>query len=135
MYAVILAGGGGTRLWPLSDPQHPKPFLPLFPDGSLLQKTVRRLTEGDELGLTVDDLTVVTDRRYEGLVREQLPDVAVLSEPVGRNTAPAIALAVLAIERDPDEVMVILPADHLVGDERLFRAVLADARDELAEGG
>ncbi|MEP7360292.1 MAG: sugar phosphate nucleotidyltransferase [Chloroflexota bacterium] len=137
MYAVILAGGGGTRLWPLSDPTHPKPFLPLFDAGSLLQKTVRRLTEGTAgtaLGLTQTDLTVVTDQRYEGLIHEQVPGVAVLSEPIGRNTAAAIALAALAVERDADEVMVVLPADHLVVLEDVFRGVLADAADELARG-
>jgi mannose-1-phosphate guanylyltransferase/mannose-6-phosphate isomerase len=134
MYAVILAGGGGTRLWPLSDPSHPKPFLPLFDDGSLLQKTVHRLTAGAELTLSPADLTVVTDQRYDDLVRSQLPAVAVLSEPVGRNTAAAIAYAVLAVERDPDEVMVVLPADHLVQEEAVFRGVLADAERELARG-
>jgi mannose-1-phosphate guanylyltransferase len=134
MYAVILAGGGGTRLWPLSDPQHPKPFLPLFPDGSLLGKTVHRLSAGAELGLAESDLTVVTDQRYEALVRDQAPGVAVLSEPVGRNTAAAIAYAALAIERDPDETMVVLPADHLVRREDLFRGVLAAAEVELSRG-
>ena len=138
MYAVILAGGGGTRLWPLSDPQHPKPFLPLFPErrhSSLLQKTVDRLTAGAELGLADADLTVVTDQRYEGLVRNQVPDgVRVLSEPVGRNTAAAIAYAVFAVERDPDETMVVLPADHLVQREDAFRDVLAAAEVELARG-
>ena len=138
MYAVILAGGGGTRLWPLSDPQHPKPFLPLFPDrrhSSLLQKTVHRLTAGAELGLAESDLTVVTDQRYEALVREQVPGgVSVLSEPVGRNTAAAIAFAALAVERDPDEVMVVLPADQLVRREGVFRGLLAAAEIELARG-
>ena len=138
MYAVILAGGGGTRLWPLSDPQHPKPFLPLFPErrrSSLLQKTVHRLTAGAELELAETDLTVVTDQRYHALVREQVPDgVAVLLEPVGRNTAAGIAYAALAIERDPDEVMVVLPADHLVRREGVFRGVLAAAEAELACG-
>src|SRR5687768_10748239 len=132
MYAVILAGGGGTRLWPLSDPRHPKPFLPLFPDGSLLQRTVARLMNGSELRLGLDDIHVVTDRRYEALVREQT-DVGVLSEPIGRNTAAAIALAVVSLERDPDEIMVVLPADHLVADEAGFREVLATAAD-LAAG-
>jgi mannose-1-phosphate guanylyltransferase len=132
MYAVILAGGGGTRLWPLSDPRHPKPFLPLFADGSLLAKTIHRLTGGPELSLATDAITVVTDQRYEGLVRDAT-DVAVLSEPVGRNTAAAIALAALAIERDQDDVMVVLPADHLVADETGFRSVLAHAAD-LAQG-
>lgn len=132
MYALILAGGGGTRLWPLSDPRHPKPFLPLFADGSLLQRTVGRLIGGSELGLTLDDIHVVTDRRYAALVSEQT-DVGVLSEPVGRNTAAAIALAVVSLERDPDEIMVVLPADHLVEDEPGFREVLARAAD-LAGG-
>lgn len=137
MYAVILAGGGGTRLWPLSDPQHPKPFLPLFPErrhSSLLQKTVDRLTAGAELGLGESDLTVVTDQRYQDFVRDQAPGVTVLSEPVGRNTAAAIAYAALAVDRDPDETMVVLPADHLVRREDLFRGVLADADRELAHG-
>jgi mannose-1-phosphate guanylyltransferase len=133
LYAVILAGGGGTRLWPLSDPERPKPFLPLLPDGSLLQRTVKRITEGHELGLDSGDLTIVTDARYEALVRSQV-DVAVLSEPFGRNTAAAIALAVLAIDRPDDDVMVILPADHLIAREDVFRGVLAAARDELAQG-
>jgi mannose-1-phosphate guanylyltransferase len=128
MYAVILAGGGGTRLWPLSDPRHPKPFLPLFADGSLLQRTVGRLIGGPELGLGLDDIHVVTDRRYETLVRDQT-DVGVLSEPVGRNTAAAIALAVVSLERDPDEIMVVLPADHLVANEAGFRDVLVRAAD------
>jgi len=134
MYAVILAGGGGTRLWPLSDPRHPKPFLPLFPDGaSLLQRTVARLMSGDELALTLDDIHVVTDRRYGSLVSDQT-DVGVIAEPLGRNTAAAIALAATSIERDPDEVMVVLPADHLVRRDEVFRAVLADAERELAGG-
>lgn len=132
MYAVILAGGGGTRLWPLSDPRHPKPFLPLFDDGSLLQKTIHRLTAGPELGLSLDDIHVVTDERYAALVSDQT-DVGVISEPVGRNTAAAIALAVTSLERDPDEVMVVLPADHLVTDEAGFRAVLS-AGSALAAG-
>src|SRR5688572_26427792 len=134
MYAVILAGGGGTRLWPLSDPRHPKPFLPLFPDGaSLLQRTVTRLTLGDELALTLDDIHVVTDKRYASLVSDQT-DVGVIAEPVGRNTAAAIALAATSLERDPHEVMVVLPADHLVQRDDVFRAVLADAQRELARG-
>ncbi|HUP83198.1 MAG TPA: sugar phosphate nucleotidyltransferase [Candidatus Limnocylindria bacterium] len=126
MYAVILAGGGGTRLWPLSDPRHPKPFLPLFDDGSLLQKTIHRLTGGAELALTLDDIHVVTDQRYAALVSDQT-DVGVIAEPVGRNTAAAIALAATSLERDPEEVMVVLPADHLVVDEDAFRGVLAAA--------
>ena len=127
MYAVILAGGGGTRLHPLSRPERPKPFLPLLDDHSLLQRTVERVA-----GLT-DDVTVVTDRRYERLVREQVPTAAVLVEPLGRNTAAAIALAALLIDRHEDEVMLVLPADQTVEEGEVFRDVLRQAED-LATG-
>jgi len=131
MYVVIMAGGGGTRLWPLSRPDRPKPFLPLLEDCSLLQRTVRRLR--DDLGA---DVTVVTDRRYERLVREQLPDAGILVEPAGRNTAAAIALATVAIDRPQDEVMIVLPADHAVDPQRegMFHDVLATAASRLATG-
>ncbi len=130
MYAVIMAGGGGTRLHPLSQPECPKPFLPLTGDGSLLQATFARLE-----GVT-DDITVVTDRRYERLVRSQLPGVAILSEPLGRNTAAAIALAALAIDRLDEEVMLVLPADQTVANDRVgtFREVLRSAGAHLATG-
>lgn len=137
MYAVILAGGGGTRLWPLSRPETPKPFLPLLGDESLLQLTVDRLVDRPaELPLTPADVTVVTDRRYAGLVRDQLKGVHVLAEPAGRNTAAAVALATLAIERDPDDVMIVLPADQVIAPDRAgaFRSVLRDAARELATG-
>lgn len=130
MYAVIMAGGGGTRLHPLSRPERPKPFLPLVDGESLLQATAARLS-----GVT-DDITIVTDGRYERLVREQLPNAAVLLEPMGRNTAAAIALATLAIERVDDAVMLVLPADAWIepADVDLFRDVLRDAELELAGG-
>lgn len=130
MYAVIMAGGGGTRLHPLSRPERPKPFLPLLGDESLLQATERRLR-----GLT-DDVTVITDRRYERIVRDQVPDAAVLLEPMGRNTAAAIALATVAIERPEDDVMLVLPADSHIdpGLEGVFQDVLRVAAEELATG-
>ena len=127
MYAVILAGGGGTRLWPLSRPDRPKPFLRLVGDRSLLRATFDRvlpLLDGP------DDATVVVDRRHVELVRAELPEVParnVLAEPMGRNTAAAVALAAVALERAAGEVMVVLPADHLVVDEDGFRALLARA--------
>ena len=130
MYAVIMAGGGGTRLHPLSRPERPKPFLPLVGEGTLLQATAARLD-----GVT-EDVTVVTDRRYERLVRSQLPGVAVLTEPLGRNTAAAIALAALAIDRPEDEVMLVLPADQTVEPDKapVFRDVLRRAGEGLATG-
>lgn len=136
MYAVILAGGGGTRLWPLSRPETPKPFLPLLGERSLLQLTVDRIVGHPELPLAAEDVTVVTDRRYAGLVRDQVAGVRILGEPVGRNTAAAIALATLAIDRDPAEVMVVLPADHVIAKDREadFRGILAAAETQLARG-
>lgn len=134
MYAVIMAGGGGTRLWPLSLPERPKPFLPLLGDESLLQRTAARLLDGPELGLTAADVTVVTERRYVAIAGRQLPAVNVLGEPRGRNTAAAIALATLAIERDDDDVMLVLPADQAVADEPAFRVILRAAHDQLARG-
>ena len=133
MYAVILAGGGGTRLWPLSRPERPKPFLPLLDSSTLLQRTVARLPPLIEPA----DVYVVTDRRYLGLAREQLPDVPernLIGEPEGRNTAAAAALAAVAVERPADEVMAVLPADHQVHDEVGFRDALATA-ERLAAGG
>jgi mannose-1-phosphate guanylyltransferase len=128
MYAVIMAGGGGTRLHPLSRPERPKPFLPLVDGGgSLLQATVARLD-----GVT-EDVPVVTDRRYERIVKAQLPGVAVLTEPLGRNTAAAIALAALAIDRPDDEVMLVLPADQTVERTAVFADVLRGA-EQLAHG-
>jgi mannose-1-phosphate guanylyltransferase len=124
VYAVILAGGGGTRLWPLSTPEKPKPFLPLLGDRSLLQATVDRLAGHRELPIELVDVTVVTDRRYATLVADQLPGVSVIAEPSGRNTAAAVALATIAIDRDPDEVMLVLPADQRIVDGAAERRVL-----------
>ncbi|MEZ0239517.1 MAG: sugar phosphate nucleotidyltransferase [Chloroflexota bacterium] len=135
MYAVILAGGGGTRLWPLSTPEKPKPFLPLLGERSLLQATVDRVAGHRELPIQLRDVTVVTDHRYATLVAEQLPGISVVVEPAGRNTAAAVALAAITIDRDPDEVMLVLPADQRIEPTRegVFRGVL-DGAAHLAEG-
>jgi len=130
MYVVILAGGGGTRLWPVSRPDCPKPFLPLLGDESLLQRTVARVMPLVAEG----DVFCVTDRRYGQLVRDQVPDVRLIVEPSARNTAAAIALATAVIDRPDDEVMVVLPADHWIVDEETFRKVLSIASDRMAWG-
>lgn len=137
MYAVIMAGGGGTRLWPLSRPETPKPFLPLLDDRSLLQRTFDRIVGHPELPLRPADVAVVTERRYGPLVRAQLPGVHLISEPLGRNTAAAIALATLSFERDPAEVMLVLPADAWIDPTRdgLYRGVLKAAAGLAGDGG
>jgi mannose-1-phosphate guanylyltransferase len=129
MYAVILAGGGGTRLRPLSTATLPKPFLPLLGPETLFQRTVARVRD------VVDGpIAVVVDRRHVALVQAQAEAVSVLAEPVGRNTAAAIALATVSLDRPEDAVMAVLPADHLVADEAAFREVLATAAGHLAGG-
>jgi len=129
LYAVILAGGGGTRLRPLSTAARPKPFLPLLGDRTLFQRTVDRVREIADGGVAV-----VTNQLHAPLVRAQAPDVTVLEEPLGRNTAAAIALATVALDAPEDAVMVVLPADQQVANAGAFRAVLADAAAELAHG-
>ena len=134
MYVVIMAGGGGTRLRPVSTPERPKPFLPLLPTGeTLLQRTARRL-QGPELGVV--DMFVVAAGAYAPLIESQLPGARVVVEPEGRNTAAAIALATLAIDRDEDEAMIVLPADHRIDPDRegVFRTVLRTAASEIATG-
>jgi mannose-1-phosphate guanylyltransferase len=130
MYAVILAGGGGTRLWPLSRPERPKPFLPLLGEETLLQRTVSRIAPLVGPG----DVYCVTDRRFGQLVRDQVPDVQLIVEPNGKNTAAAIALATAVIDRPEHEVMVVLPADHWIEHEDEFLRVLSVAAEGLAKG-
>jgi mannose-1-phosphate guanylyltransferase len=133
MYVVILAGGGGTRLWPLSRPETPKPFLPLLGERSLLQLTVDRVAGQSSLPVGPADVTVITDRRYAAMVRAQCPGARMVVEPLGRNTAAAIALATVAIDRPDDEVMLVLSADQTIEREDVFRGVLT-AAGRLAEG-
>ncbi len=128
LYVVILAGGGGTRLWPLSRPERPKPFLPLLGEPEPPPPNLRAADPASSTPPTRSSWS--TDRRYGDLVRDELPELSpaqVVGEPVGRNTAAAIALVALAIERPPDDVMVVLPADAHVANEPEFRAVLAAA--------
>jgi mannose-1-phosphate guanylyltransferase len=133
VYAVILAGGGGTRLWPLSRPDRPKPFLRLLGDESLIQRTVARLAPLIE----PKDIFVIAEQRHLPLVAEQLPGVPashLIGEPMGRNTAAAVALAAEGIDRPADEVMIVLPADAYIADEAGFRDALATAA-KVARGG
>lgn len=111
---VVLSGGSGTRLWPLSRKAHPKQLLPLLNETSLLQDTVNRLEGLNE----VSDAVVICNEEYRFMVAEQIRSSninasSIILEPVGRNTAPAIALAAFnAVQENNDSVMLVLPADH-----------------------
>lgn len=126
-YITILAGGSGTRLWPLSRSHRPKQLLALFGDRSLVQATVDRVAPL----VSYDHIVVVTEASHADALREQLPELPpenVLVEPVRRGTAAAIGLAVQWIaHRDPNAVMASLHSDHMVRDPEDFRASLAAA--------
>lgn len=130
LWAVIMAGGSGTRFWPASRRSRPKQFLPIAGDESMIAATVARLA-----GL-IDPtrILVVTSGDLAPLVNECVPALApenVLVEPVGRNTAPCVALAALEIERRaPGSVHVVLPADHVIEPAETFRASVAAAVSE-----
>ena len=126
MYAIVMAGGAGTRLWPLSRRKTPKQLLSLAGDASLLQQSVSRLAPL----LAPEDIYVITSQAHVRVTREQLPQLPpdnVLGEPLARNTAVAAALATAMAGRDPDEVALILPADHFVADAAAFVTALGEA--------
>ncbi|MCC5907435.1 MAG: mannose-1-phosphate guanylyltransferase [Balneolaceae bacterium] len=127
IYAVIMAGGAGTRFWPKSRMQKPKQFLNLFGGRSMLQQTADRL----DGFIAKDKIMVITNQSYRPLVQEQLPgliDSFLIGEPVARNTAPCIASAAsLLYKENPQAVMVVLPADHRIGNPEAFKKVLASA--------
>jgi mannose-1-phosphate guanylyltransferase len=120
-YAIIMAGGVGTRFWPISTTQHPKQFLDILGTGqTLLQQTYSRLSKV----CPKENIFVVTNTAYEQLVAKQLPELPVeniLGEPARKNTAPCIAYASYKIhKRDPKAITVVSPSDHLVKKEDIF---------------
>ena len=124
MRALLLAGGVGTRLWPLSTPERPKQFLPLLSDKSLLAETFERL-----LPLT-EDIFVATAERHADLVLAELralPADHILLEPARRNSGPALLSAAIAFERDGDPVTAAIPSDQNVADPDAFRRALTAA--------
>lgn len=137
---VVLCGGSGTRLWPLSREKHPKQLLALISDDSLLQATVRRL-DGLEAGgnIALNDPIVVSNEEYRFVIAEQMRVMGrhamIVLEPAGRNTAPALTLAALAVNQDDaDAVLLVMPADHIMLDTAAFLIAVRQGA-ELAEEG
>jgi len=124
-WAVIMAGGYGERFWPMSRRKRPKQLLPIVGDKTMIQQTVERLRPV----ITDSRMVVMTNREQATLVRKQLPRVKhVIAEPMGRNTAPCIALATAVIARlDPQAVIVVVPADSWVGDAEKYQRVVRES--------
>jgi len=130
---VLLCGGSGTRLWPLSRKSYPKQFAPLLGEQTLLQASAKRL---DSFGKPL----VVTGSDFRFIVAEQLAEIgiapeAIMIEPEGRNTAPAILAASLYLHsKDPEAIVLVCPSDHLIPDGAEFRATVLGAQDAAAAG-
>jgi mannose-1-phosphate guanylyltransferase/mannose-1-phosphate guanylyltransferase/mannose-6-phosphate isomerase len=132
---VILSGGSGTRLWPLSRAAFPKQFLPLVSSNSMLQETLKRLSGW----ATIDSPVVVCGNEHRFLVAEQLRELnitpkSIILEPIGRNTAPAIAVAALALAAEHDALMLVLPSDHVISNLVAFENAVTQA-SVAAEAG
>ncbi len=127
--ALIMAGGKGTRFWPLSTEEKPKQFLNLIGSDTMLQMTVKRI----EPLIPIERIFICTGQSYVDLVKEQLPELPernIIIEPEGRNTAPCIALSALVIDRYyKNSTMVVLPADHLIKDEDKFREIIRNGNN------
>ncbi|MFZ3234569.1 MAG: mannose-1-phosphate guanylyltransferase/mannose-6-phosphate isomerase [Stellaceae bacterium] len=136
IHPVVLSGGSGTRLWPMSRTLYPKQLLRLLGDDSLLQQTLRRVADRDRFAPPL----LVANEEHRFIIAEQLREIgaparALLLEPVGRNTAPAACVAALVLaESDPDALMLLLPSDHMIADEAAFAAATSRAA-AAARGG
>ncbi len=133
---VILSGGSGTRLWPLSRKMHPKQLLPLIHDTSMLQDTINRLGAAEEINRAL----IICNEQYRFMVAEQvhhsqIKQSDIILEPVGKNTAPAIALAAIhATENDEDPVLLVLPADHVIENVAAFHLALKTGLKQAQAG-
>lgn len=133
---IILSGGSGTRLWPLSRKQYPKQYLPLTADNTMLQETILRLNGLDNL----DEPIVVCNADHRFLVAQQCQQIninnpTILLEPIGRNTAPAIAVAALQANKiNKDAVLLVLSADHIIKDITAFHQAIQQATEQAQAG-
>lgn len=129
--ALIMAGGKGTRFWPLSTEEKPKQFLNLLGRETMIQMTVNRVKPI----IPIERIFVCTVSSYVELVKEQLPELPeenIIVEPEGRNTAPCIALSSMIINRKyNDAAIAVLPSDHLIKDEEKFRNIILDCNEFL----
>jgi mannose-1-phosphate guanylyltransferase len=134
MYALILSGGVGTRLWPQSRKKLPKQLLPLISNRTMVQNTVDRILPI----IPPENIFFATNREYGAIIAEQLPDVPVqniISEPSAKNTAPCIGLSAMHMRQiDPTEVMASLHADHFIANEEGFRQALLAAEEVARQG-
>jgi mannose-1-phosphate guanylyltransferase len=132
VYAIIMAGGRGERFWPLSTDEAPKPFLPLLGSQTLLQETVNRLRPM----LPLEQILVSIGEAHEEIARQQLaelPSQNFIVEPVGRDTSACLGFCALVLEqRDPEAIMLALPADHYVEDAAKFRRTVHKGLESLA---
>lgn len=132
---VILSGGSGTRLWPVSRPERPKQLLPLTAEETMLQLTIRR-TDGCTAAV-IGHPILVANAAHADIIEEQIgmtgiEDYLLLLEPFGRNTAPAIALA--ALEARPEDALLVMPSDHMIADLPAFHEAIAQALPLVADG-
>lgn len=129
--ALIMAGGKGTRFWPLSTEEKPKQFLNLIGKDTMIQMTVNRIKPI----IPIERVFVCTGSMYVELVKEQLPELPernIIIEPEGRNTTPCIALSAFVINRYYEDAnMIVLPSDHLIKDENKFRNIIQEANNFL----
>ncbi|MDX3908838.1 MAG: mannose-1-phosphate guanylyltransferase/mannose-6-phosphate isomerase [Sphingobium sp.] len=136
---VILSGGSGTRLWPVSRPERPKQLLALTAAETMLQLTARRTDSTTTASyLSFGTPILVANANHADLIEEQLAEIGIteshiLLEPFGRNTAPAIALAAL-VAKDPADALLVMPSDHVIADLPAFHAAIAQALPLVAEG-
>jgi mannose-1-phosphate guanylyltransferase/mannose-1-phosphate guanylyltransferase/mannose-6-phosphate isomerase len=135
IYPVLLSGGAGSRLWPLSRESHPKQFLPLMAAHSLLQQTALRVHDAD----LFEPLTVIGSAQHRFLIAQQLSEIGIKStvvlEPSARNTAAAAATAALIVSRsNPDALVLLAPADHRIENVGAFRTAVREASEAALSG-
>ena len=127
IYPIILAGGSGTRLWPVSRKSYPKQFADLLDGQSLFQRAVERVSVpgfAEPMVITGEDYRFIAQQQLD-VIGKSVSELVV--EPVGRNTAAAILTAAMLRQHEPHAVLLVLPSDHMIGDEKAFRATIMKA--------